>query len=65
MDVTMGDGTAAITAAAIGAAVGIPGATGAGVIAYRAGRKQVADQGVVDHRHVGITGSTRTSVSWP
>ncbi|MFD0068173.1 hypothetical protein [Streptomyces sp. NPDC056690] len=51
MDVTMGDGTAAITAAAIGAAVGIPGATGAGVIAYRAGRRQVADQGVVDHRH--------------
>ncbi|MGW6404142.1 hypothetical protein [Streptomyces sp. NPDC055134] len=48
---SMSDGTAAIIAAAIGAAVGIPGAIGAGVIAYRAGRRQVADQGVVDHRH--------------
>lgn len=48
---SMSDATAAIVAAAIGAAVGIPGAIGAGVIAYRAGRRQVADQGVVDHRH--------------
>ncbi|MFE5684958.1 hypothetical protein ACFVAQ_19470 [Streptomyces sp. NPDC057651] len=48
---SMSDGTAAIIAAAIGAAVGIPGAIGAGVIAYRAGRRQVADQSVVNHRH--------------
>lgn len=48
---SMSDATAAIVAAAIGAAVGIPGAIGAGVIAYRAGRRQVADQGVVDHGH--------------
>ncbi|MFI9781788.1 hypothetical protein ACIHCV_45700 [Streptomyces sp. NPDC051956] len=48
---SMSDGTAAIVAAGIGAAVSIPGVIGAAVIAYRAGRRQVADQGVVDHRH--------------
>lgn len=43
----MDQGQAAIRAAAIG----VPGVLLSGVLSYRAGRRQVRDQGVNEHRH--------------
>lgn len=47
----MDGGVAAIGAAVIGLVAGSGSALLSGVIAYRAGRRQVQDQGLVEHRH--------------